>query len=83
MRKLIGSLGRAWRFVRQYGFVRLYRKVKELLGDAEKEQMRKDLAVQEAVTFLAENAVETEEKAEEKEVTGHGSDVDGRAAESH
>lgn len=29
MRKLIGSLGRAWRFVRQYGFVRLYRKVKE------------------------------------------------------
>ena len=29
MRKLIGPLGRAWRFVRQYGFVQLYRKVKE------------------------------------------------------
>ena len=42
-------------------------KLKELLGDAEKDQMRKDLAVQEAVTFLAENAVETEEKTEEKE----------------
>ena len=42
-------------------------KLKELLGDAEKDQMRQDLAVQEAVTFLADNAVETEEKAEEKE----------------
>ena len=43
-------------------------KLKELLGDAEKDQMRKDLAVQEAVTFLAENAVETEEKTEEKKL---------------
>ena len=42
-------------------------KLKELLGDAEKNQMKEDLAVQEAVTFLADNAVETEEKAEEKE----------------
>ena len=30
-----------------------------------------------------ENAGKDREKAEEKEVTGHGSDVDGRAAESH
>ena len=28
-----------------------------------------------------ENAGKDREKAEEKEVTGHGSDVDGRAAE--
>ena len=42
-------------------------KLKELLGDAEKNQMKEDLAVQEAVTFLADNAVETEEKAEDKE----------------
>lgn len=41
-------------------------KLKELLGDAEKKQMREDLAVQEAVTFLADNAVETEEKEEDK-----------------
>lgn len=33
-------------------------KVKELLGDAEKEQMKKDLALQAAVDFLVENAVE-------------------------
>ena len=39
-------------------------KLKEILGDAEKDQMREDLAVQEAVTFLADNAVETEEKEE-------------------
>ena len=41
-------------------------KLKELLGDAEKDQMREDLAVQEAVTFLADNAVETEEKEEDQ-----------------
>lgn len=33
-------------------------KFKELIGDYEKEQMMKDLAVQEAVTFLTGNAVE-------------------------
>lgn len=33
-------------------------KFKELIGDYEKEQMMKDLAVQEAVTFLTDNAVE-------------------------
>ncbi len=33
-------------------------KVKTLLGDAEKEQMKKDLALQAAVDFLVENAVE-------------------------
>ena len=41
-------------------------KLKEILGDAEKDQMREDLAVQEAVTFLADNAVETEEKEEDQ-----------------
>lgn len=33
-------------------------KFQDMIGDYEKEQMKKDLAVQEAVTFLAENAVE-------------------------
>lgn len=33
-------------------------KLKEFMGDAEKQQMKEDMAVQEAVTFLAENAVE-------------------------
>ena len=33
-------------------------KLKEFMGDAEKKQMKDDMAVQEAVTFLAENAVE-------------------------
>ncbi len=33
-------------------------KLKEIMGDAEKEQMKKDMAVQEAVTFLLENAKE-------------------------
>ena len=33
-------------------------KLKEFMGDAEKQQMKDDMAVQEAVTFLAENAVE-------------------------
>ena len=42
-------------------------KMKELLDDAEKDQMKEDIAVQEAVTFLADNAVETEEQAENKE----------------
>ena len=33
-------------------------KLKEFMGENEKKQMKKDLAVQEAVTFLVENAVE-------------------------
>ena len=33
-------------------------KLKEFMGDREKEQMKQDMAVQEAVTFLLENAVE-------------------------
>ena len=33
-------------------------KLKEFMGESEKEQMKKDMAVQEAVTFLVENAVE-------------------------
>ncbi len=33
-------------------------KLKEFMGDAEKNQMKEDMAVQEAVTFLVENAVE-------------------------
>ncbi|MGN1185350.1 MAG: trigger factor [Oliverpabstia sp.] len=39
-------------------------KLKEVLGDAEKEQMKKDLAVQEAVTLIAEAAVEVEKTEE-------------------
>ena len=33
-------------------------KLKEFMGEGEKEQMKKDMAVQEAVTFIVENAVE-------------------------
>lgn len=33
-------------------------KLRELMGDDEKKQMKEDIAVQEAVTFLADNAVE-------------------------
>ena len=33
-------------------------KFKEYMGDKEKERMKKDIAVQEAITFLVENAVE-------------------------
>ena len=33
-------------------------KIKETMGQKEKEQMKKDIAVQEAITFLVENAVE-------------------------
>lgn len=42
-------------------------KLKEMMGDYEKDQMKKDLAVQEAVTFLADHAVEVDapEKTEE------------------
>ena len=39
-------------------------KLKEMMGDYEKDQMKKDLAVQEAVTFLADNAVEVDAPAE-------------------
>ncbi len=35
-------------------------KLKELMGENEKKQMKEDMAVQEAVTFLVENAVERE-----------------------
>ena len=37
-------------------------KLKEMLGDAEKEQMKKDMAVQEAVTILADAAKEVEKR---------------------
>ena len=33
-------------------------KLKDLMSDAEKKQMKEDMAVQEAVTFLVDNAVE-------------------------
>ncbi len=33
-------------------------KIKEFMGDEEKKQMKEDIAVQEAITFLVENAVE-------------------------
>lgn len=39
-------------------------KLKEMLGDAEKEQMKKDMAVQEAVTILADAAKEVEKTEE-------------------
>lgn len=42
-------------------------KIKEMIGDAEKEQISKDLAVQKAVDFVVKNAVEVEPEKEEKE----------------
>ena len=39
-------------------------KLKEILGERELEQMKKDLAVQKAVTLMAEAAVEVEAAAE-------------------
>lgn len=42
-------------------------KLKELMGDAEKEQMKKDIAVQEAVTLVAEAAKVVEKKEEAAE----------------
>ena len=33
-------------------------KLKEFMGDKEKDQMKQDMAVQEAITFVVENAVE-------------------------
>lgn len=42
-------------------------KLKELMGDYEKEQMKKDLAVQEAVTLVADAAKVTEVVEEKKE----------------
>ena len=40
-------------------------KVHEMMGDAEKEQMKSDIAINKAVDFVVNNAVETEKKAEE------------------
>ena len=42
-------------------------KIKEMIGDAEKEQIGKDLAVQKAVDFVVKNAVEVEPADEDKE----------------
>lgn len=39
-------------------------KLKSMLGDAEKEQMKADMAVQEAVTLIAEAAKEVEKTEE-------------------
>ena len=40
-------------------------KIKEFMGDYEKKQMKEDLAVQDAVTLLADNAKEVEVKADD------------------
>ena len=42
-------------------------KLKEVMGDYEKEQMKKDMAVQEAVTLVAESAKVVEKKEEKAE----------------
>ena len=41
-------------------------KLKEYMGEEEKESMKKDLAVQKAVDLLVENAIEVETKKEEE-----------------
>lgn len=41
-------------------------KVKEMMGEKEKESIMKDLAVRKAIEFVAENAVEKEEKPKRK-----------------
>ena len=40
-------------------------KIRSMMGDAEKEQMKADIAIDKAVKFVVDNAVETEKKAEE------------------
>ena len=42
-------------------------KLKEVMGDYEKEQIKKDMAVQEAVTLVAESAKVVEKKEEAAE----------------
>ena len=42
-------------------------KLKEIMGDYEKEQIKKDMAVQEAVTLVAESAKVVEKKEEAAE----------------
>ena len=42
-------------------------KIKDMIGDAEKEQISQDLAVQKAVDFVVKNAVEVEPEKEDKE----------------
>ena len=42
-------------------------KLKEVMGDYEKEQIKKDMAVQEAVTLVAESAKVVEKKEEKAE----------------
>ena len=42
-------------------------KLKEVMGDYEKEQIKKDIAVQEAVTLVAEAAKAVEKKEEKAE----------------
>ena len=39
-------------------------KLKEYMGEDEKKQMKADMAVQEAVTFLVENSVEEQDLRE-------------------
>lgn len=41
-------------------------KIKEIMGDEEKAQMKKDLQVQKAIDFVADNAIEVEKTEEEK-----------------
>lgn len=42
-------------------------KVKEMIGDKEKDQIAQDVAVQKAVDFIVKNAVETEPAEGDKE----------------
>ena len=44
------------RIAEQYGMEA--DRMKEMMGDYEREQMKQDMAVQEALTFIAENAEE-------------------------
>ncbi|MGI5989201.1 MAG: trigger factor [Lachnospiraceae bacterium] len=40
-------------------------KVRSMMGDAEKDQMKADIAIDKAIKFVVDNAVETEKKAED------------------
>ena len=46
-------------------------KLKSMLGDAEKEQMKADMAVQEAVTLIAEAAKEVEKNRRIRDCNFH------------
>ncbi len=55
--------------------------LKEMLGDYEIEQMKQDIAVQDAITFLVDHAVEVEPSEKPEEASGEAEETAGESAE--